>query len=125
MSDITVSQRHRAVGEYYPVSHLLGSFHIDVRMLLLVQFGMTISPLMLHFCFAFCVLVKLLLRLIVGPGFLYGFRLGKKGETCLWYSPYSGYFPDVISSVSHVEPWNSMIKNKEPNPAQPYRVLLA
>lgn len=61
-----------------------------------------------------------------GAGFLYGESPdGANMPTRRWYSVYSGYLPDVMSSVSQVEPWKSRIRNAGPTPAQLYSVLVA
>lgn len=50
--------------------------------------------------------------------------LGMNIGTCFLYSTYSGYLPEVISSVSQVDPWNSRIRKAEPANVQLYSVLV-
>lgn len=40
--------------------------------------------------------------------------------TCFWYSLYSEYFPAVMSSVSHVDPWKSKTRLKPGTKVQAY-----
>lgn len=63
-----------------------------------------------HFCF---------LLWFTLTGVWYGeSALGANRPTFCWYVEYSGYLPAVISSVNHVEPWNSMMRNTGPTASQ-------
>lgn len=75
-----------------------------------------------HFCFCFLASSLVLIILGMTTGVLYGEMLvGTNMPTLRRYSPYSGYLPDVMTSVSQVDPWNSRTKNDGPTASQLYK----